>query len=519
MRILGNTGMQRLFLMVFACFTFTNAAETDMEKFSFAHEVKVLVSDTEIIAGKVIRIKIRATGDKVTFPDIEEIDGVKVLEKYERVTNMFHYVNGVLKKERTTLVMTFAPHHDVTIPSYAIEIDGKVYHSKPVKIKVHPVSDANLENSNRFFLELKADKTSAIIGEPILVTVFFSLKLGLKLAEAPQYSEPEFKGFFSQEIGEEKVYREGTRQITELKYLLTPLSEGDFYVGPARAKLAVADRNKVDMFGRFVASTVPIASNRVKIHVAKNPKESDLVGHFSIESSVDKVDVKANRPVNLTVKITGDGILDDLVFPDYEMAGVTVYSDDAEVSTTLQGKQIKSSYVKRFAFISDHDFTIPSRTISAYDMESQTVKYLEIPAYDIKVEGRSAVAAGETKKENAGGGGQVQTNLKIPEEIRHDTEAFTLSVDEENREKLLLILAFVSGMIVMYLLRYLPGLKVKRHFGRYEETEALQILYPHISRSAEVEEMVHQLYAKKSGDKNMVIDKIKLKMLVKKYEL
>jgi len=52
-----------------------------MEKFSFAHEVKVLVSDTEIVAGKVIRIKIRATGNKVTFPDIEEIDGVKVLEK------------------------------------------------------------------------------------------------------------------------------------------------------------------------------------------------------------------------------------------------------------------------------------------------------------------------------------------------------------------------------------------------------------------------------------------------------
>ena len=517
MSILGNTGVQRLLLLILMLVTITNAAETDMEKFSFAHEVKVLVSDTEIVAGKVIRIKIRATGDKVTFPDIEEIDGVKVLEKSERVTNMFHYVNGVLKKERTTLVMTFAPHHDVTIPSYDIEIDGKIYKSKPVKIKVHPATDKNIENSNRFFLELKADKESVIVGEPIMVSVFFSLKLGVRLAESPQYTEPEFKGFFSQEIGDEKVYTEGNRQITELKYLLTPLSEGEFYVGPARAKLAVADRNKVDMFGRFVATTVPIASNRVKIKVSKKPIESDLVGRFTVESSVDKQKVKANSPVNLTVKIRGDGILDDLIFPDYEIEGVTVYSDDAEVGTDLQSEDINSSYVKRFAFISDHDFTIPARTISAYDLQSKTVKYLEIPSYDVKVEGSSSAAAGNKPGKSDPVSGRVQTNLKIPELAVHNDRESMLSVDERITERLILILSFVSGMVVVLLLRYLPGFKMKTHFGSYGESEALKILYPHMSSSAEVEEMVRKLYAKKNGDKNIVIDKKILKMLVEKY--
>jgi len=500
------------------CFVFTSASESEMEKFSFSHEVKVLVSDTEIIAGKVIRIKIRATGDKVTFPDIEEIDGVKVLEKSERVTNMFHYVNGVLKKERTTLVMTFAPHHDVTIPSYDIEIDGKVYHSKSVKIKVIPDTDKNIEDSTRFFLDLKADKASVIVGEPIMVSVFFSLKLGVKLAESPQYTEPEFKGFFSQEIGDEKVYTEGNRQVTEIKYLLTPLSEGEFYVGPARARLAVSDRHKVDMFGRYVATTVPIASNRVKIAVSENPVNSDLVGHFTIVSSVDKQNVKANRPVNLTIKIRGNGILDDLLFPDYEIDGVTVYSDDAEVSTALQDERLDSSYVKKFAFISDHDFTIPARTITAYDLQTKTVKYLEISSYTVKVEGSSSMAADKPQKKDVRGG-RVQTDLKIPELMVHREETFPLSVDERSAERVMLILAFVSGMAVMWLVSYLPAFRMKMHWGAYGEAEAMKILYPYMGSSEEVEEMVRQLYAKKNGDDTVVIDRTKLKELVKKYEM
>jgi len=517
MSILGKRSIQRSLYVILILFTFANAAEKDMEKFSFTHEVKVLVSDTEIIAGKVIRIKIRATGDKVTFPDIEEIDGVKVLEKSERVTNMFHYVNGVLKKERTTLVMTFAPHHDVTIPSYDIEIDGKIYHSKPVKIKVHSATAENNENSNKFFLQLETDKTSVVMGEAALVTVYFSLKLGTRLAGEPEYAPPVFKGFFSQKVGKEKVYQKGNRQITEMKYLLTPLSEGDFYVGPARANMAVADRNRVDMFGRFVAMNVPIASNRVKIHVAKNPKETDLVGHFSIESSVDRENVKANKPVNLTVKLAGDGILDDLVFPDYEIAGVTVYSNDAEVDTDLKDGQIESRYVKRFAFIADHDFIIPARTISTYDLQTKRIKYLEIPAYEIKVEGASS-AAGKKPQKSDPMSGRVQTDLKIFEHSVHDGVGSAFSIEARSTERLILILAFVSGMIVMSLFHYFPGFKMKTHFGTYSETEALKRLYPHMGRSEEVEEMVRQLYARKNGDKGIVIDQIKLKKLVKKYE-
>ena len=517
MQIHGNKGILRLFFLISMLFTFLYASESEVENFSYTHEVRALVSDTEIVAGHVIRLKIRAIGDKVVFPNIEEINAVKVLEQHERITNKFHYMNGVLKKERTTLILTFAPHHDMTIPSYDVEIDGKIYKTKPIKIKVMAVNAQNTEDNNKFFLHLKTDKKSVMVGEPIIATIHLSLKLGLRLSENPHYTKPVFKGFFSKEIGDEKVYTEGNRQVTELKYLLTPQTTGKFTVGPARAKIGVADKHKRDMFGRVLRTIwMPIASNRVKIEVTKKPQESDLVGSFTIENTLDTKNVKANKPVNLTVKIAGDGTLEDFEFPDFEIDGVTVYNDDAAITTDLSNKGIHSIYRKSFAFISDHDFTIPARRISVYDIKSKTLKYLELPSYDVHVEGSQATAA-QKPKVKIPGAGKVHSNLKISQKSMLDTEGENDLSEVQSPPWWMIVLAFVSGFLLMYLFKYFPSMKWKRKESKIKEDEALKILYSTINESKEVEDMVRKLYAKKNGDKSIIIDETILKRLVEKY--
>jgi len=517
-QIHGNQGILRLLFLILILFTFAHATESEVETFSYVREVKVLVSDTEIVSGNVIRLKIRATGDKVVFPNIDEIDGVQVLEQHERITNKFHYMNGVLNKEHTTLILTFAPHHNMTIPSYDVEIDGKTYKTKPVKIKVMAVNAQNTEDNNKFFLHLKTDKKSVMVGEPILATVYFSLKFGLKLSENPHYTKPVFKGFFSKEIGDEKVYNEGNRQVTELKYLLTPQYEGDFNVGPARAKIGVPEGNKRDMFGRILGTAwVPIASNRVKIKVTNKPQESDLVGHFSIENTLDMKNVKANKPVNLTIKIAGEGALEDFELPDFEIDGVTVYSNDAEITTDLNNNTVHSTYSKTFAFVSDRDFTIPARHISIYDTKSETLKYLEVPSYDIQVEGSPAQTQ---KKPQAKISHEEKgyNNLKIPQESMLDIEEDNYLSEVQSPPWWMIVSAFVSGSLLVYLFKYFPSMKRKRKGSMINEDEALKILYAYINVSKEVEDMVRKLYANKNCDKSIMIDKIILESLVKKYD-
>jgi uncharacterized protein (DUF952 family) len=51
----------------------------------------------------------------------------------------------------------------------------------------------------------------------------------------------------------------------------------------------------------------------------------------------------------------------------------------------------------------------------------------------------------------------------------------------------------------------------------YKESEALKMLYAHISENKAVEEMVHKLYARKNGDMSVQIDKKELKALVERF--
>ncbi len=512
----GNTNTRRrtmkkllfIFLTInYAFFTLANAAS-----------VEASVANTEVVAGNMAQLKITAHGDKAAFPNIREINGVQVLGRHESSNNSYAYINGKMSSDRsTTLILTFAPQKSLTIPSYSVNIDGTTYKTKPIDLKVVKASAPQVGSRQQFSLQLKINKKTAMVGEPVLATVYFSLQQGVQLSENPQYNKPEFKGFFVKEVGDQKNYTQGNRQVTELQYILVPKAEGNYTVGPATAKIGVADRNKRDMFGRFFGTNWhPIASNTIDIEVRPKPADTDLIGKFSIKSSVDKQQVKANKPVNLTVKISGKGSLEDFEFPAYTIDGVTVYSDDAKVDTRVDSGQIQSSYVKTFAFISDHDFTIPARNISVYDTESKTVTSLKIPSYAVKVEGSSAIVAA-AKKTPSPHDGEVQTNLKSAQKSMLDSEE-EKSAPKETLARWMLVLAFVSGLIVMYLLTLLPKLKFKTKSGSYKESDALKILYPHINESSDIEVMVRKLYAKKAGDKSVQIDKKELKEMIEKVQ-
>ena len=512
MQIHGKHRIQQIVVFVLTLCTMHYALFTVAE----AASVEVTLSNTEVVQGNMVQMKIKALGNRAAFPNIREIGGSKVVGRHKGQNNSFTYINGKMKNVRSTsLVLTFAPQHDMTIPSYDINIDGTVYKTDPLELKVVKATVPKMAKDNKFSLQMRSDKKSVMAGEPILVTVYFSLENGVRLSENPQYNAPTFKGFFVKELKEEKTYREGNRQVTELRYLLTPQAEGNFTIEPATAKIGVADTSRRDMFGRFFGTVwVPISSNSINIEVKSTTQSTDLVGSFYIENSIDKQQTKANKPVNLSVKIEGEGSLEDFEFPEYEIDGVTIYSDDAKVETKIIGKKLKSTYTKSFAFIAANDFTVPARSISVYDTKASTVKTLEIPSYEVKVEAsKAALAVPSDKTEKSA---VVQTNIKQDKSLLPDDAEKEVKV--KSIEWWMLILAFVLGLLMMYLFKYMPLSKFKRENSPYKESEALKILYAHINESKEIEEMVRKLYAKKNGDKSVVIDKKVLRELVEKIK-
>ena len=497
-------GILPLFVMYYALFTLLQAAS-----------VEAVLSQNEVVEGNTVQLRISAEGDRVEFPEIKTIGDVPVLGRSRTQQTSLQIINGKSTVAHTTnLILTFTPNKDMQIPSYTVKIDGKTYQTEPLTLKVVKSTAPSSVSRGEFSLNMKANKHSVIVGEPLVVTVYFSLRSDVRLSDNPQYNRPAFKGFFVKEVDEEKRYVKGDYLITELRYILTPQKEGHYTIEPAVAKIGMVDTSRQDIFGRFFGTIwKSIASNSLEIDVKPAPQDTDLVGDFHIEAHIDKNTTKMNKPVNLTVTIEGDGSVEDYEMPNYEIDGVTVYSDDAEVTTKVIGNKLKSTYVKKFVFISDHDFEIPARQLTSYDPKRKEFKELKIPGYTIHVETMKNSAstmqtASVTKEQN----GQIQTNLNLSKVTNESAEIKKTEVVQT--AWWMVILAFVAGMVTMYLLRLV---RWKHTPSPFKESEALKILYGHMSEDPEVEMMVRRLYARKNGDKSVVIDKKELRALVEKY--
>jgi hypothetical protein len=490
--------IQKLLIFIFLLSTFAQANEGPVS-------ANAVVSNKNILSGNVVSLHIRATGQQAVFPMVKNIDGVKILSSDERITNMHVYNNGKLKKECTILTLTFAPQKDMTIPSYEVEIEGRIYKTKPIKLKMKDTTTSNQNKSDIFSLKLKSNQKRVNVGEAFLVTVRLSLQDNFIISKKLQYHRPKFEGFFVEQIGKGKSYDDKNGHlVTEIKYILTPHSEGSYILGPAYAKIGLQDRSKKRMVNVDKSRKMfQRASNTLELEVLSKMTQSDLVGAFALESNIDTQKVAAGKPVKLRIKIKGTGDLTRFDFPDYTLEGVTVYSDEAKVNIREVDAKIYSSYSKEFVFISEEDFSIPEQTFTMYDPKDGTLKELKISSIDIRVDQSDAITV-KTK---------ISKSFTPNTSIKNEAMKLKEKLEDIPSYWWILLLSFIVGGLFFYLLRYLPKQKQRS----YKESEALKILLPHISEDPGVEEMVLKLYARKNGDRSVKINKKKLKMLLARF--
>jgi len=476
---------------------------------AFGAEVKAIVDTVEVVKGNPVTLRIKATGGSAAFPKILMVDTAPVTGTSTSSSSSWSTVNGSFSNtSSTTRMIQFMPEHDMTIPSYTVNISGKKYKTDPIDIKVVKSNAPTTQGNTLFTLDMKANKTKVRVGESFMVTAYFSLRSDVRLSQEVQYIQPDLSDFLVADTGEQKAYIKGNYQVQEVRYIVTPQKEGNFTIAPAQAKVGVPDRSRRDIFGMtFGTKWYQTASNSLNIEVLPQAVESDLIGEFSVNAKLDSTEVKANKPVNLTVHIEGKGNLAGFEYPKYEISGVTVYSDEAKVDTKVIDGELYSIYSKSFAFISDDDFTIPERRFSMYDTKEEKLKELSVQAFDVKIKASTNMASVSSATTH----GVVQTNA--PQKVETKEVIVEKEVEVQTVAWWMLALAFVLGVLFTYLLRFMPTKKQKP----YKESEALKILYGHMGEDSEIEEMVRKLYAKKNGDKSVEIDKKRLRELVERF--
>jgi len=342
-----------------------------------------------------------------------------------------------------------------------------------------------------------------------------------------EYNPPEFKNFFVRSLGAEKRYREGNTTVHEMRYLLIPQKKGKITVPPASVKIGTRSlKAPKDPFGIFKP---PLKWNSIRsasVHLTVKPLSSHtiLVGHYSVKCSVDKHKARKNKPVSYTLTISGEGSLEDMDDPEFNIDNVTVYSDDAQIKSKIKNGKMYSSYAKKYVFISDRDFTIPALSFGEFDYTTGKNLTLRTDPIPIKVSG-GGTAAGRQRGGRFSHHGVAPKTERKPVDPLEDTLYYTKREYEERMEHLpwYIAAAFAAGMITMFLLTRLPLSRFRQRFKdkgfsrHYSSDEALKILYPHTNEGKEVEEMVRQLYEIECGNRSVKINQKLLHRLIARY--
>ena len=498
---------------------------------------RIQVSSTRVAPGQGVNVKIIAEGEKIDFPELKKI-GPYPIENLRRGSKMeTRYVQGNFStKKQQTLSFEFYPRKSVTIPSMEVRIDGKSYRTKATKIEV---KKGAAQSAGGFAVRMTVDKKEVYLGEPLVLTVEAVEPLGAGVVQM-QYIPPKFDGFFVKPLGGENQIRRGRTTVHQLRYLLIPEQEGEVAILPAQVRVGVRDLNApADPFGLFGAPMkwTTLRAEPIEIRVKPLPAPADLVGHFTLKADVSSRRVKANQPVNYTLEIVGEGSLEELEDPKFEIPGVTVYSDEAQVESTVKNGALYSRYVKKYVFISDRDFTIPPVKLKVFDYTKQSVQTLQTPSFEIVVTAGGAKKRAVSASPSPGTSGESpapvsrsatgKTEGNRTENLLEDRAYYAKKAYEEKAAKIPLYLAaaFGAGMVLMWVLERLwrrmgNGWKRRGPAGsrRYKPEEALKILYPHLHDDPEVEEAVRQLYSYKEKGAKASLDREKIDRLAARYD-
>jgi len=521
MSILGKE-MKKLLMIFFV-----------MSSMLFAGSVKLRLSSTEVVEGTAIDVQIIAEGKQITFPDIKEIGGFQTEKGGISSKLESSYINGKFSsKSLKTLQFSFYPETDLTIPAFKVTIDGKVYQTKPVKVRVVKPSAVTATSVDGYTLRIKSNKKRVYVGEPFIITVDFFEPRNSSVTKV-EYVPPKFKNFFSQSLGDEKLKRTATGTMHELQYLVSAKKEGKLSIVPPKARVGVRSfgGGNRDPWG-FFANDIKWHSVRAKglsIEVKPIPVDAELIGLFKVESSIDHATVKPNAPVTYTIKISGEGNLDDLADPKFDIPDVTIYGDDPKIQSKVVGNKVVSQYVRKYVFISDRDFTIPSMTFRSFDYVSQKSKRITTKSYKIKISGSAPATTPKVvvnPKPHTGDLASIDTEkskLAAVEENRSILEDIAYYKEKEAKEKIgypwwIVALAFLLGILSMIMTgrsyRWLRHRSGKVRLKHYSTKEALKILYPHTNHSKKVESMVRKLYEIENGNKSISIDKEELAIMI-----
>lgn len=416
-----------------------------------------------IESGESATLILSVKGDKIQIPTIEQIDGFSVVSRQSRQS--LELSNGVMSKQ-VEYSFTFYPDRNVTIPSYEISVDGTKEMTEVLHVNL---SSKSSSTPPPFSFEMHVSNPSPLQHEGVKLSFVFKRNPNETIMDM-RFFKPTLEGFWVKELGKDNPQMQNGEIVHTISYMLYPQKSGEFHIEPAKIEVARQISSREMFFNQVQWKSV--LSNALTLHV-KPLEGADLLGHFTMQLSVDKEAITSNEPLNVTLTIQGEGNLDDIEPFKLEIPDATIFSDAPKVTTRLEGETLKGEFVQKFAINAQKSFTINPLELSFYDPALKRIERIATHSQSIVVHALPThVEKGVAKNE------AIKSEASWQFEVR----------------------SFLLGMAFMVLLG-LGGWSIKQFqkvqnpFGQKDQKQLLQKLLKYQGRSQEVDHWIEMLEA------------------------
>ena len=323
----------------------------------------------------------------------------------------------------------------VTIKQAAIEYNGQIYKTAPIKIVVtNAVAQERDPNdrpqgSGNEMLNLVAEisKTSPYLNEPI--TVVYKLYFNnINVTGFKELAKPKYNDFWNQNIDiKQLAVEEGSYQgqrcyfVVLKKTILYPQKSGRLTIEPLSLDIGVQlPTNRRDMFGQMIITddNKVVSAGAKTINVRPLPESnkpvdfSGAVGKFDFTVTPSKTTLKNGESLDLIVTASGTGNMKLFTLPKPVVPNALEMYDpvhDEKVTTSLAGMSGK---------ISDK-YTIIPQYKGKY-----AIKPMQFSYFDLNSGSYKTITSQEIMVDVLDGPVQAETNATVSKNVISKTEQF-----------------------------------------------------------------------------------------------
>ncbi len=329
-------------------------------------------------------------------------------------------INGKMTKEVSktfTYIMMAEKEGTFTIPAATIKHKGKHYQSNALTIKVlaedAPQAQKTQQSSGGIsssdvFLRTTVTKRKVFQQEYLVSTVKLYTRANIGGVDNVQF--PDYNGFLAYDLVKPSQINYTIENVNGKNYntailrqtLLYPQRSGKLSIGEAKLDAVIrirSNRGQQDLFGDFFSTYQDVRKSlKTKAQtITVDPFPAGKPANFSgiagngikINATVDNTTVKANEPITLKITLSGNGNLKlvntpSIDFPaDFETYDPKVNNNLKNTSSGVRGtRTFEYLVIPRYA----GNFTIPSHSISYFDVTSKSYKTVSTPSFDLTVE-------------------------------------------------------------------------------------------------------------------------------------